>query len=206
MSTPHPAGEREVAAPSAAPAQCILMENRRAFLDFLERRLGQRESAEDLLQEAFTRALPKLVNVRDGEAVVAWFYRTLRNALIDHHRRTQTSERGLERLSVELENAAGPEDMERDATCRCVLRIAGSLRPNYADALRRIEVDGVSVKDFAVEQGISDNNAAARISRARKALRMQLEVTCGACAEQGCSDCTCSHPSTGDEWMEPPGG
>lgn len=194
MTTSRQQPESEVTRPLDPAVQRLLVENHRAFLGFLERRLGQRELAEDLLQEAFTKALPRLETLRDDEAVTAWFYRTLRNAVIDHHRRTQASDRALERLVSELETEELPPGPFREEACRCVLHLAETLRPNYAQALQRIEVDGLSVKAFAAEQGISENNAAARISRARKALRGQLSVSCGTCAEHGCLDCTCSTP------------
>lgn len=190
MSAPQ-VPEEEVIRPLTPEVERLLVENHRAFLSFLERRLGQRELAEDLLQAAFVRALPRLEDLRDGEAVIAWFYRTLRNAVIDHHRRSQASDRALERLVTELEGektVPGPLQVE---ACRCVLRLAGTLRPAYAEALERVEVDGLSVKDFATEQGISPNNAAARVSRARKALRERVAVSCGTCAEHGCLDCSC---------------
>ena len=190
----------EATRPLDASVQRILVENHRAFLSFLERRLGQRELAEDLLQEAFAKALPKLESVRDEEAVTAWFYRTLRNAVIDHHRRAQVADKGLERLVSELETEAPVGPVHAEA-CRCVLRLAETLRPSYAEALKRIEVDGIPVKDFAAEQGISDNTAAARISRARKALRAQVTVSCGTCAEHGCLDCTCSTPDPDQKAM-----
>jgi RNA polymerase sigma-70 factor (ECF subfamily) len=70
-------------------------------------------------------------------------------------------------------------------------RLAGTLKPEYAQALQRVEVDGVSVQAFAAEAGITANNAAVRLFRARKALKKQLEVSCGTCASHGCLDCTC---------------
>src|SRR5690606_4139691 len=202
MATREGTKDVEVTRPPDASVQRLLVENHRAFLSFLERRLGQRELAEDLLQEAFARALPKVEALRDDEALTAWFDRTLRNAVIDHSRRTEVADRALERFVTELEAHEDPPVLVRDGACRCVLRLVDSMRPNYAQALQRIEVDGISVKDFAAEQGISDNNAAARISRARKALRAQLTVSCGTCAEQDCLDCTCSHAPVGEEPME----
>jgi len=40
--------------------------------------------------------------------------------------------------------------------------------------LRRIGLDGVAVKDFAVEARLGESNAAVRVFRARKALREQV--------------------------------
>jgi RNA polymerase sigma-70 factor (ECF subfamily) len=65
------------------------------------------------------------------------------------------------------------------------------LKPEYADALRRIEVDGVAVKDYADTLGISASNADVRLFRAREALRRQVARACGTCADHGCLDCTC---------------
>lgn len=65
----------------------------------------------------------------------------------------------------------------------------------YADALRRIEVEGVSVKDYADRIGISSSNAGVRVLRAREALRKQVVRSCGTCADHGCLDCTCGAPS-----------
>ena len=63
-----------------------LVDGQALFLAFVQRRVGARAIAEDILQEAFARALARGDNLRDGESAVAWFYRLLRNALIDHHR------------------------------------------------------------------------------------------------------------------------
>ena len=176
----------------------VMAENRRAFLSFLERRVGHRETAEDLLQEAFARSLDK-VPLQPKESVTTWFYRVLRNGVIDHYRRRGASERALSSLQQELEEA--PPELspdERDAACACVTELSGTLKPEYALALRRVELDGLSVRDYASEAGITPNNAAVRLFRARETLRKRVVHWCGACAERGCVDCSCGEPgSTG---------
>ena len=172
----------------------VLVDNHRRFLAFLERRTGDKAVAEDLLQEAFARGVQRLDTLRDDESVIAWFYRVLRNAVIDHRRRQQAASRALEGFSHELQTAAEPAPELREAVCQCVSRLAGTLKPEYAAALLRIEVDGASVKKFADEQGISASNAGVRVFRAREALRRQVLKSCGTCAEHGCLDCTCGAP------------
>ena len=76
--------------------------------------------------------------------------------------------------------------------CKCVADIATTLKPEYAEALHRIEVEGVSVKDYAGQLGISTSNAGVRVFRAREALRKQVVRSCGTCADHGCLDCTCA--------------
>lgn len=169
----------------------VLADNHRAFLAFLERRVGSREAAEELLQEAFARGIDRVGTLRDEESVVAWFYRALRNAVVDHYRRADARRRGLERLAAELDPATVPDAELHDAVCRCVLSLADTLKPEYAEAIRRIDVDGVPVKDFAAEKGLSGSNAGVRVFRAREALRKQVARSCGTCAEHGCLDCSC---------------
>jgi RNA polymerase sigma factor (sigma-70 family) len=165
-----------------------LVANHRDFLAFLERRVGSREEAEDILQDAFVKTLHGAGEVRDEESVVAWFYRTLRNAIIDRHRRRAAAGRGYEALARELETA-GP-DVEA-AVCGCVRSLAETLKPDYAEAIRRVDLEGASVRDYAAEVGIEANNAGVRIHRAREALRKTVQRACGTCAEHGCLDCTC---------------
>lgn len=160
------------------------------FLAFLTRRVGDRALAEDLLQDAFVRSLDKLRDLREPRAAIAWFYRMLRNATVDHHRRAGTASRALEAFADELAVMRDGDETHGEV-CRCVARVARELKPEHAAALQRIEVDGVAVKDFAVEAGITSNNAAVRAFRARAALEKGVKRTCGACAARGCADCTC---------------
>lgn len=169
-----------------------LVANHREFQRFLIGKLGDKALAEDILQEAFIKGLAKVDTIRDDESAKAWFYRVLRNAVIDFSRRRAATDRRLEAFAMELETQdQEPETLNQ--VCQCVTRIARTLKPEYADAVQRIEVEGMSVKDFAETAGISSNNAAVRVFRAREALRNQVARSCGTCAEHGCMNCTCSH-------------
>ncbi|HEU4410765.1 MAG TPA: sigma-70 family RNA polymerase sigma factor [Polyangiaceae bacterium] len=187
------AGDEARRAPSPEVVR-LLVDNHREFLRFLERRVGRTDLAEDLLQEAFVRGIDRAGALRDDESALAWFYRTLRNAVVDYHRRRGSAERALASFAAELEAHEAPEGEVHDAVCQCVGRLAETLKPEYAEALRRIEVQGLPVKAFAEEQGISSGNAAVRVFRAREALRRQVAASCGSCAEHGCLNCTCAPP------------
>jgi len=169
-----------------------LVEQHRRFLAFVERRVGNREAAEEIVQNAFVRGLERGADVRDGESAVAWFYRVLRNAIVDHYRR-----RGVERAAAErLAREAGPgepaEDPELHRTaCECILDLLPTLKPEYAEALRRVDLDGEPVAAYATESGITPNNASVRLHRARRALRDRVVQCCATCADHGCVDCAC---------------
>jgi RNA polymerase sigma factor (sigma-70 family) len=185
--------------PHAASADVVrvLVDNHRKFLGFLEKRVGSRALAEDILQDAFVRGINKLDTLRADESAVAWFYRLLRNAVIDHRRRSTASDRKLAAFGHEVEQHQAPEGELRGAICQCVTQLAGTLDPKYADALRSVEIDGVPVKTYAEQSGLSASNAGVRVFRAREALRKQLMRSCGTCAEHGCLDCTCGSGAAG---------
>ncbi|MDP9034823.1 MAG: sigma-70 family RNA polymerase sigma factor [Myxococcota bacterium] len=167
------------------------------FVGFVDRRVHDRALAEDLVHAAFEHALERADMLRDEEAVVAWFYRSLRNAIVDRHRRHAAEGRALAALATEIDERIDAVETRPPTVCRCVLRVARGLKQEYADALQGIEVDGAAVKTFAADHAISSSNAAVRIFRAREALRRGVLATCGACAEGGCVDCTCENGSQG---------
>jgi RNA polymerase sigma factor (sigma-70 family) len=181
--------------PPSEAAVTTLVESHRHFLAFLTGRLHDRALAEDILQEAFVKSLEKGSALRDEGAAVAWFYRLLRNAVIDHQRRAGVRNRALESLARELTDAVEPPHELREAICGCVARLATTLKPEYAEILQRVEVEGAPLHAYAAEAGITANNAAVRIHRARAALRKQVQASCGTCAEHGCLECTCGAAS-----------
>jgi RNA polymerase sigma-70 factor (ECF subfamily) len=183
--------ESPAEAPLSPEVVTTLVKNHRDFLAFLQSRLHDRALAEDILQEAFVRGLDRLGTLANDESATAWFYRILRNAVVDHHRRRTSVDKRLEAFAAELERHVEPDGEVRGAVCRCVGELASTLKPEYAQALRRVEIDGVAVKDYAAEAGITSNNAAVRVFRAREALRKQVARSCGTCADHGCLDCSC---------------
>lgn len=178
-----------IANPVTPQVAALLVANHRDFLRFVERRIGNRALAEEIVQDAFVRSLDRGDEIRDS--IVGWFYRVLRNAVIDYQRRQAVADRRLDQFAAELEATGETDEELANVACGCVLKLADTLKPEYADALRRIEVDQVAVKDYADANGISANNAGVRIFRAREALRKQVARSCGTCAEHGCLDCTC---------------
>lgn len=169
-----------------------ILANREQFLAFLERRLGQRDVAEEVLQAAYLKAMDAAGSIQQEESTIAWFYRLLRNAIVDLRRRRASEQRALarhgEELAVEQE---GEDEALRGAVCGCVDGLIPTLKPEYAEIVRRVDLGGASVQDAAGALGVTANNASVRLHRARAALRKRLEQTCGACTEHGCLDCTC---------------
>lgn len=169
-----------------------LVASHRQFLSFLQKRVESREAAEDILQSAFVRSLEHASELREGESAVAWFYRILRNATVDHYRRRASTERAHEEWGKEMAEQETPDPQAANEICRCISGLAETLKPEYREALRLVDLEDGSLSDLAAKAGITAGNAAVRLHRAREALRKQVKAACGSCAEHGCLDCRCT--------------
>lgn len=168
-----------------------LLASHRDFLRFLETRLHSRAEAEEVLQAALARTLERGGAIRESESAVAWFYRVLRNALVDRQRGQVAEARALARHA----DPSPPQQDEalRTVVCGCMKTLLPNLKTEYAQLLQRVDLDEGSVTDVAGQLGITPNNASVRLHRARAALKRELERSCGTCAEHGCLDCSCGH-------------
>ena len=171
----------------------LLVQHHGRFLAFLRRRVESDTVAEDILQDAYTKSLEKLDQVRDDESVVAWFYRLLRNAVIDHYRKAGVEKKAKAALAEDA--AEGFEPELRESICSCISDVLPTLTPEYADIVGAVELGERSIAEVAAEKGLTTNNATVRLHRARTALRRRLVQVCGTCSTHGCLDCTCRKSS-----------
>ncbi|MBW8890549.1 MAG: RNA polymerase sigma factor [Fibrobacteres bacterium] len=176
----------------------LFTENHLRFLNFLRRHVQSDVIAEDLLQQAILNAVRHGKDWDEKENSLAWFYRILRNQLTDHYRKRASEQRKMDALRLEAEQSGlHPESAEdRNQLCGCFEGLLPSLKGEYADLIRRIDLGGEDPASVASGLGISYNNLSVRLHRARNSLRSSLEKTCGICTRHGCLDCTCVHPKS----------
>src|SRR5437879_13234991 len=75
---------------------------------------------------------------------VAWFYRVLRNATIDHYRHRASTERAHEGWGKEVVTEVPAGELQQEI-CQCVSALVETLKPEYGDALRLVDVDEASL-------------------------------------------------------------
>jgi RNA polymerase sigma-70 factor (ECF subfamily) len=165
---------------------------RKQFLHFLLRRVDSLATAEDILQSAYMRALEQSSTLRSEESAVAWFYRILRNAVIDHYRHRAAEDRALERWAQELAVETQPDPQTHQIVCECIGDVLSSMKPAYSEIIRDVDLQGSSLQTFAEKANVTAANTAVRVHRAHQALKKQLTLVCGTCAKHGCVDCNCT--------------
>jgi RNA polymerase sigma factor (sigma-70 family) len=160
-----------------------------AFTAFARSRVGDPHLAADVVQDSLLKAMKSADQLRDDESVTAWFYRILRRTIIDLYRRRAAAHRASQRLENELNL---PPDIEEErVACTCVETLIPTLKPEYAELIRELDLAGKTPEQFATKHGVTANNLRVRHHRARQQLRERVEQTCRMCAKHGCLDCTC---------------
>src|ERR1700753_1860317 len=115
-----------------------LLAQQRQFLAFVQRRVSDPELAKDILQAAYLRAFEHQDDFKPDESAVAWFYRLLRNAVIDSYRRHAAKEKALEAWARDLE--ARPSVEQQNEICGCLDGVIEGLKPEYAKILRAVDL------------------------------------------------------------------
>ena len=168
-----------------------LLDQRRQFLRFVQGRVDSPATAEDILQSAYARALEQSSALRSDESAVAWFYRILRNSVIDHYRHRDAEDRALGRWADDLLTQPAPDAATERIVCECIGDVLPTLKAAYCEILREVDLNEGGLDAFATKSGITAGNAAVRVHRARQALKKQLIAVCGSCSKHGCIECDC---------------
>jgi len=166
------------------------MDARDKFLAYIHKQVDDPEPAEDILQDALLRAVRSAPELREQDRLIPWFYSILRNAIVDTYRRRSVEQRHVRPLG-DIELTLEPQEDDERVLCACFEALIPTLKSDYAELIRGMELRGDSTEATAQRLGITPNNLKVRRHRARQALRSRLEDTCRTCAEHGCLDCTC---------------
>ncbi len=129
--------------------------------------------ADDLAQEALTKALRKGNQLRESENLDRWLFRILANCWKDHLRRSREF---VNVDDVVLEHDASPEHLYGTNEIVSRVRAAVAKLPNgQRQVLMLIDLEGVSYANASEILGIPVGTVMSRISRARNALKTLLE-------------------------------
>jgi len=159
-----------------------LMHEALAYADGLynfARHLGSNAvEAEDLVQEAYARALAAAAQFKEGSNLKAWLYRILRNTFIDLYRRDQRTrtDSGLDTVADDRgpPRDAGAMAQQERAVMAHELETAMMSLTEEARVAVLLDLEGFSEAEMAECLGCAAGTVKSRLFRARAALRERL--------------------------------
>jgi len=148
---------------------------------FILRKVNNKELAEDILMDVFMKIQTKLCDLKNINKLESWIFQITRNAINDHYR----SKRYNYQLSENQENqeileyeAEKEDDQLMKETSHWIKSYINILPDKYRMAVLSTDIDGIPIKEFAENQGITYVNAKARVQRGRKILKQNLDLCC----------------------------
>lgn len=136
-------------------------------------RISDRELAQDLMQETFTRTWEYMVEKGSIDNIRAFLYRTANNLIIDHFRKKK--EVSLEQKMEEGFQPVAPyAGIKESIDAGGVLDLLSRLTLEYREIIIMRYIDEMSPKEIAEVLGESANVVSVRLNRATQKLRTFL--------------------------------
>lgn len=165
----------------AAELEHVFAHERGRIQGYLATLVGAAD-AEDLVQEAFTRAHHARASYLGDAPIASWVRRIARNVAIDHLRRGAAAPVAISPGGDEESIAAPGADPERRvirAEMRsCIVDLVRALPERDADVIVLGELRGLKDQDVADALGITLGAAKIRLHRARARLRRMMDRSC----------------------------
>jgi RNA polymerase sigma-70 factor (ECF subfamily) len=147
------------------------------LLGYLRHRLLDADTASDVLQDVFVKAMRHGQGFCTLDNPRAWLFQVARNALIDRARASHAHEL----LPDGDEEPATPQDDPPppvDALASCLERTMAELSADDAAILAACDLAGLTLRDFAERHDLGLPAAKSRLLRARQRLRERLTTVC----------------------------
>ena len=157
----------------------IVKDHYASLLGHAIRRTGDQRAAEDAVQDALLRAYKGLDGFGGDYKLGAWLHRILDNCCTDVVARRLRDAKTAERFGmfVDTTTPAVDEDIADHLAAASVRYAVAALPNRYREALLLRDVMDMEYSDVADQIGITEENARARVSRARAALRKLVGPT-----------------------------
>jgi RNA polymerase sigma-70 factor (ECF subfamily) len=151
------------------------------LLGFIARRVPDRDSAADILQEVMLSIHRHAADLERPPAVAAWVHQIARNAIADYYRRAavrreQPSGFDLDAREQQLPEAASAD--LRSELAACLGPLLERLPAPYREAIMLTEFEGLTQASAAARLSLSTSGMKSRVQRARAQLRALLVSCC----------------------------
>ena len=152
------------------------------LLRFITRRVPDRASAEDILQEVMLRLHRHADEIRHVDSVSGWIHTISRNAITDYYRAAARRELPVDSPNQSDEPDAAVDEpgpgLRRGELTGCLEPLLARLSPAHREALQLTDLDGLTQAEAGARLGLSTSGMKSRVQRARNQLRDLFTECC----------------------------
>lgn len=176
--------DEELLAASALHPSLFALLVRKYEAPFLRKALGivrEREAAEDIVQETFTKIYLNAAKFKkqEGASFSSWGYRILINTALTHYmKRKRISGKEVE-LDEEIWNLIPDKSLrqfEKKELADEIASVLVRMSPLFAKALSAFFIEGKSQEEMAGTEGVSVGAIKTRVHRAKREFRKIYEL------------------------------
>jgi RNA polymerase sigma-70 factor, ECF subfamily len=131
------------------------------------------KDVDDLVQDVFLRAMPRLSGLRDAERFGAWLAAITRNRARDYYRQTRATALVTESLGEVAEGAAS-SSAAPETNAASILLAVRFLPDAYRETLILRLVEGMTGPEIAVRTGMTPGSVRVNLHRGMQKLREKL--------------------------------
>ena len=128
---------------------------------------------DDLVQDVFLRAMPRLCDLRDVERFGPWLAAITRNRANDYYRQTRSVAEVTESLP-EDEDELPASSTAPDAEAAAILALVRALPDTYRETLILRLVEGMTGPEIAARTGLTPGSVRVNLHRGMQQLREKL--------------------------------
>jgi RNA polymerase sigma-70 factor (ECF subfamily) len=150
-------------------------ENEQAIKNWLLKKTGNSDQAQDLLQDLFIKALQNKERFCTLTDAKSWLFKVAQNSVIDSYRKAKLE---IGSVCSELDDEDKNVPVPIVSLQQCLIRVISELDEDDKEVIDQCDMQGVSQADYAQMKGLSLSATKSRIQRARKKLRQQMIISC----------------------------
>jgi RNA polymerase sigma-70 factor, ECF subfamily len=147
--------------------------------EFIRNQTHNSDITDDLLQEVFIKIHQHLLELQDEERLAGWVFQIARNTVLNYFRdkKNHLAQENNEYLNS-LEETYFNENKLNTMVANWLESFRKDLDPKYEEALRLVDIEGLSQVQLAEKLGISVSGAKSRVQRGREQLKQKLMDCC----------------------------
>lgn len=158
---------------AVAPVTAALRQGLRRYVA----RRVRPEHVDDLVQDVLLRMHERAADLDDEARLPGWAFRIAQSVVADHFRKRRP-ERPSDLDDVELPAEADEAGNVNEVVAGWLGPMLALLPAEYEEAVRLVDVEGLSQRDYAERAGLSLSGAKSRVQRGRRMLEEVVRACC----------------------------